>query len=351
MTGEAWFLDVVSGRKRGALAASTRALLNLATPAYRLAIAARNLAFDGRWRTIQAVSAPVISIGNLTTGGVGKTPVVAALVTELTARGVRAGIASRGYRSLDASGNDERRVLDRLCPGAPHRQNRDRVAAARELIELDGCGAVVLDDGFQHRRLHRDIDVVLIDATNPWGYGRLLPRGLLREPRGSLARADLVMITRGDQVSAEALDRLRGEVGGDAIVTRFAPRGLISAADVNERVMLESLRSRRLAAFCGIGNPEGFRRTLELAGLRIDEGGLLAFPDHCPFDGEAVERIQRHARERGAEALVCTLKDLVKLPRWPDGPACFAVDIGLEFLSGRSQWDALVEETERRAGP
>ena len=186
--------------------------LGLVSLGYRIVIALRNVLFDCGLRKPRRVAVPVISVGNLTTGGTGKTPVVALIVELLVQLERRPAIISRGYRSVDGEANDEKRVLERLCPGIPHEQNRSRFQAAESLLQKSARDIIVMDDGFQHRQLHRDFDIVLIDATNPFGYGSLLPRGLLREPLSALRRADLVLITRADmedQRNAEADDAIQ----------------------------------------------------------------------------------------------------------------------------------------------
>ncbi|MGE0376761.1 MAG: tetraacyldisaccharide 4'-kinase, partial [Planctomycetaceae bacterium] len=193
---ESHFLDLISGRRRGVVAAMLRGALTLGIPAYGAAVRARNCLYDMGLRRIHDAGIPVVSVGNLTTGGTGKTPVVAWAAEWFRSHDVRPCLVSRGYRLLEAGGNDEQRVLAQLCPQVPHVQNRDRVAAARIAVRLHDADVVILDDGFQHRRLARDLDIVLIDTTNPWGYGHLLPRGLLRELPSALRRADLVVLTR-----------------------------------------------------------------------------------------------------------------------------------------------------------
>src|SRR5205814_1694442 len=158
---------------------------------------------------------PVISVGNITTGGTGKTPVVRWLASRLRDQGKHVAILLRGYKSAGAAGSDERELLDRLLnastsdnPVIVH-ANPDRVAGAAETLQKHpDVDVFVLDDGFQHRRLQRDFDLVLIDATNPFGFGHVLPRGLLREPLGGLGRASALLITRCDQVAHEALGQV-----------------------------------------------------------------------------------------------------------------------------------------------
>jgi tetraacyldisaccharide 4'-kinase len=331
---EPFFLDVICGRKRGLTAGVLRAVCGAASVGYGAAVGVRNLAYDRRWLSIHAVETPVISVGNLTAGGTGKTPFVALLAERLQQLGRRPGIVSRGYRSLDKHTNDERLVLEQLAPGVPQVLNRDRVAGAWTAFRDHGCDVVVLDDGFQHRRLHRDLDIVLIDATRPWGFGRLLPRGLLREPMSSLRRADLVVVTRCDQVSAGELSDIRHELkrwrGVEGCVEmRFSPRRLRNAQC--ETRPLAELTGRTCLPFCGIGNPDAFRRTLGALGV---DAAPVVFPDHHPYTRDDVEHLSKQADAVRATLLVTTLKDLVKIPRVEvDGKPLWAIDIAAEIVS------------------
>ncbi len=346
-----WVLDVIEGRRRGPLVPLARAALAVAGGAYGVAVRLRNRAYDRGLLAARDVSVPVVSVGNLTAGGTGKTPMVAWLVSLLQRCGWRPAIVSRGYgnggsvgrfRSSanrgvhgpsgsppahtgsppgSASVNDEFLVLERLCPGVPHVQGADRVAAAEQAVRQFASDCVVADDAFQHRRLARDVDLVLIDATNPWGHGRLLPAGLLREPRRSLRRADVVAVTRAEAVSAGELERVRGEIGrwlrpGVPIVgVRFGIDGAL-AADGTALPLSEL--PRPVLAFCGIGNPRGFQSTLQRCGLSVAR--LCVFPDHWRYDADDVAWLLDQARACGAGGLLTTLKDMVKLGAWSSKP-------------------------------
>jgi tetraacyldisaccharide 4'-kinase len=352
MSKDAYFLDVISGRRQGIAAAAIRGILACGEPIYAGAVAGRNGLFQRGWRQVSRVDAPVISVGNLTTGGTGKTPVVAAIVAGLRQRRLKPGIASRGYRPLDNLGNDEKLVLEIECPGVPHRQDRDRLTAARQLVAEDRCDVVVLDDGFQHRRVARNLDIVLIDATNPWGYGRLLPRGLLREPRSSLRRADLVMVTRANQVPPDELAPLQSEIRRwtttAIIVSRFCPiHCLTSRGEVRA---IEELRGKRVTAFCGIGNPEAFRETVKSLGADLASDGLIAFPDHFAYLSQDIELVVEAAQANRSDAILCTLKDLVKIDDPPQtSPPILAVDIGLEIIKGVGDWETRLDVIARSA--
>ena len=337
---EAALHELLSGRRRDVGARLLRCGLSAASWGYSFAMALRNAAYDRRWISVENVDVPVISLGNITTGGTGKTPTAAWLTNWLISEGHRPGLLSRGYRALASpttqdganpsepfvTGNDEKLVLDRLCPGVPHLQQRDRVSSARRLVSESGCDVLILDDGFQHRRLHRNLDLVLVDALQPWGYDHVLPRGLLRESRSGLRRASLILITRADQCSHFDRQQLNADVvesGGPSESLEFASR-------------------KKAIAFCGIGNPNGFRQTLASFGL-VNE--LRNFADHYHYQPTDFLELAAMAKAASAEIVLTTLKDLVKIPLllWT-GPPLFAVDIGVEFLSGR---DLLIDHLRR----
>ena len=198
---------VLSGESRGLAACCERVVLHVAAIGYGGVTRLRNWLFDTGMLAEHAVTKPVISIGNITAGGTGKTPAVEYVVRWFAARGTRPAIVSRGYGAREGR-NDEALLLAAHLPGVPHRQNPNRLRAAIEAMKLDGANVLVLDDGFQHRRLARFGDIVLIDATCPFGYGHMLPRGLLREAAWGIRRADVIVITRCDQVDEAALTRL-----------------------------------------------------------------------------------------------------------------------------------------------
>jgi tetraacyldisaccharide 4'-kinase len=340
------YRDLISGSRRGALASAARFGLRAASLFYAAGVSIRNRSFEsGVLRTYRA-PVPVVSIGNLTAGGTGKTPMVAAVVDWFTARGIRPVILSRGYHSLHDTANDEKLVLDQLCPGVVHLQSPKRVRSATEACRTHLAEVLILDDGFQHRRLARDLDIVLIDALDPWGAGHLLPRGLLREPRSALKRADLVILTRADQCApgqkAEVLAEICAEWPGQVPVeVVFEPVGLVNAA--GEMASTDSLPDA-VAAFCGIGNPEGFRRTLQ--GLRIERrlAGFRAFPDHHHYTSSDLADLEYWAKSHGAGSLITTQKDLVKIPRKDlSGLPVWALMIRAQITAGQNEIDARLQ--------
>lgn len=328
------FLSLISGQKKGVHPAACRLALSLLEPFYAGATSVRNRLFDVGIKKAQRVSCPIVSVGNITTGGTGKTPTVAWLVKSLLAEGIKPAILSRGYQSLDGEANDEKLLLEQLCPTVPHLQNRDRVAGAQTIIDQSQPDVIILDDGFQHRRLHRDFDLVLVDALNPFGYGHLLPRGLLRETLSGLKRASAILITRCNQVTEEQLRLLQKQLADLVQVpifsSEFAPTGLINSS--GQRTTFAEMNGKRTCSFAGIGNPAGFRRSLASVGLAVSDKSFLSFPDHHHYSSADLKRIHHWSRERNAEALIVTQKDLVKINADQIGPIpVWALEIELSL--------------------
>lgn len=310
-------------------------------PVYRFEIGRRNRAYD-RGRGVVRLDRPVISVGNLSVGGTGKTPTVRWVVETLVAGGQRPCIAMRGYKSTPAVESDEAAELRRTLPGVPVVARPDRAAGLRALFATDvgsAVDSVVLDDGFQHRRLARDADIVLIDASRDPFADHLLPRGWLREGVGSLARADAVVVTH-----AELVGEARAAALLDA-VERLAP-GVLAVRCAHQWTGLEVreegrsgpqavswLAGRRCVAVCGIGNPAGFiGAAREACGGAL--GAEIVLPDHDPYKPATIERILAAARRINADAVVTTQKDWSKLAgvepeRWPCAVAC--ARLGLRF--------------------
>ncbi len=334
---EAAYLRLVRGEIGGPKATLARAGLGGIAVGYRIGAVARNHLFDRGWKAIHRVGIPVVSVGNLTLGGTGKTPAVEWIARWFRGRGRRVAILSRGYGDSANTGlNDEGRVLEENLPDVPHLQGKDRVALAKLAEEELASEVLVLDDGFQHRRLARELDVVLLDALDPFGLGRIFPRGLLREPVGSLKRAGLVVLSRSDLVDASTRSLIRAEAERAAgplrwAEARHAPLGLIDAS--GQTFPLAELEGRSVAAFCGIGNPEGFRRTL--ANLGADVVGFRAFPDHHDYNGSDVASLAEWVRGLGADLALTTQKDLVKVRANALGPTPLrAVRIGWDLIEG-----------------
>jgi len=295
-------------------------------------------------RRATALDVPVLSVGNLAVGGTGKTPFVAWLVQRLAADGHTPGILARGYGASAGGGttlNDEGRVLQHLLGAdVPQAQDGDRIRGGRALRaahpEVD---VVVLDDGFQHRRIHRDLDIVLLDATRPFGFGHLLPRGLLRERRSALRRADAVVLTRTERVDAAAVERIQSEIrrvhAGPLALARTepAPPGLA-----------DELSGASVFVLCGLGNPDAFLGTVADLGATVVGRRILG--DHEVLPEAAWPDLLAEARAAGAECVLLTRKDAVKYERLD--PAVTVVDQAFHVHAGEAELLALARRALAR---
>lgn len=294
--------------------ASWRWLLAPAWAGYAALVRLRGLGFDRGWRRIHRLPAPVLSVGNLVAGGTGKTPVALALARRLAGRGLRPAVVSRGYRGEGGS-NDEAR----LAPDLPTVCDPDRVRGARTALAA-GAGCIILDDGFQHRRLHRDLDLVVVDATRPWGDpdggpGWMLPLGYRREALSALARVQAVWLSRG-HLAPERARLLAAELAGRglAVVREATPQRRLTTLSGEPAGM----PAGAVLLASGIGNPLGFE--LDAGDLGLAVHASLRFPDHHRYRPGDVGRILDRARALTATAVVVTGKDAVKLTAlWPTG--------------------------------
>jgi tetraacyldisaccharide 4'-kinase len=345
------FREIVSERRRGVAPSLLRGVLRAAEVPYSLAVGWRNRRYDRGHVAVRGVSVPVISVGNLTLGGTGKTPMVKWLARWLRTRGIRPAIVSRGYRATENAGNDEAKELHRSLPDVPHVQNPDRVAGAERAVGEFGCQVVLLDDGFQHRRLARDLDIVLLDALEPFGHEHVFPRGTLREPLVGLQRAHVVCLSRASVVASherEAIRRRVATLAPDAVwcEATHTPTMLLSSSGETQPLTL--LAGKRVMAFCGIGNPASFRHTLAATGAQVV--AWREFPDHHAFPEGDKKELENLAARNDAELVVCTQKDLVKLQQDEiAGCPLLAVEIEMQFLSGRELLEKLLERVTNRA--
>ena len=333
---------------------------------FRAGAAARGALYrSGLVRPFRA-GAPVLSLGNLAVGGAGKTPAALAVAERLVARGRRVAILSRGYgaRRGDArlvsdgarlllsaaDAGDEPFLLGRRLPGVAVLCGPNRVALARRAVAELRADALVLDDGFQHRALSRDLDVVVIDAANPSGNGRLLPRGPNREPWSALCRADLAWLSRADQARPEALGALRARVreatGRPPVESTHAVEDVLDGA-LASSFGAAALQGRRVLLLCALARPDGFRRTL--AALGADVAAERVFRDHHAYQEEEIEEALRAADAAGCEAVATTEKDAVRLPpRTARDPRWRVVRIRSRIVSGAEILDELLDQALAR---
>ena len=325
----------------------------LASQVYRGLAYGHRQRFRWRGRPPHALPCRVISVGNLTLGGVGKTPLVMWLARWCIEQGWSVAILSRGYggRASDeprvvapgqmaaqawSAVGDEPYMLARELPCAPVVVGRDRVRSGMYAHCQLGAQVLILDDGFQHHRLARDLDLALIDATNPFGHGGLLPRGILREPPSALQRADAVVLTRVES-APDALPFVRQRI------RQWYPHGpiyhmatTVEAVTAGEAGVSEAaLRQRRVVAFAGIGNPSAFAATLRQMGCEVV--ALLVFRDHHPYTAADWQAIVTAAARYDACGLVTTTKDQVRLdPAWQAPMPLYTLRTGVALVEGEA---------------
>lgn len=294
---------------------------------------------------------PVISIGNITTGGTGKTPLVEYVARLVAAEGKKVCILTRGYGRKDShlqvivsdgyevlaspgeAGDEPYLLATKLKGCAAVISSADRIAAGQEAIKDFGTECFVLDDGFQHLRLARDLNVVTIDATNPWGGGRLLPHGRLRESTDGMSRADCVVITRCDQV--KSVEGLRAEIlrltnGTPIFESHMRMERVLPLKNGAEALVAPS----RVAAFCAVGNPASFFESLRRVGYEL--AVERSFPDHHVYSQEEIDAVIRLAKETGANVLVTTAKDAVKLRALGFSIPCYVAEIEIAIDDAES---------------
>jgi len=299
---------------------------------YGLGARARRGLYTRGWLPVKRLPAPVVSVGNLTVGGTGKTPTVACLARLFQDRGLRVAILSRGYRGQGAgvlkvsdgerlyqkppAVGDEAYWLARSLPGVAVYTGACRYRAGLAAWEEAQPDLFLLDDGFQHFQLHRDLDIVLLDADSPFGNGRLLPRGPLREPVSTLAAAQVLILTRYQaERHQEVLAQLRAAFPEKTVLTAAIAPAAVRLYPGGLEAPLQDLKGQSLLAFAGLARPQFFARTLRELGVNLK--GFQAFPDHHLYRAGDLVMLIREARTRGAAALITTTKDWARLgERW-----------------------------------
>lgn len=285
----------------------------------------RNIFYDVNIIRKYRINAKVISVGNITWGGTGKTPVAAFIADLLARRNHKVSILIRGY------GNDESELLPKLTSNIPVFVGKDRVKKAIDVVEKHLADTIILDDGFQYRRLIRDIDIVCIDAVNPFGRGWVIPSGSMREGIASLRRADIFLITKVDLVSSKdklghIIDKL-ASINPKATIARAIHRPLYFYRHSDgEKVNIDRLKNKEIVLVSAIGSPVCFGKTIQRLGLRIDKHFI--FRDHHSYTKDDITLIEGYCRKHKCGTIVTTEKDAVKLGRNDKGRP----DLDFEYL-------------------
>jgi tetraacyldisaccharide 4'-kinase len=309
----------------------------------------RNFCYDKKWFKSYSVDIPVISIGNLTAGGTGKTPLVIWLCNLLETKMQNCAILTRGYKTEPGILSDEPAILAKSCPSAKIIVNPDRLAGAEKAIKENDASVLVMDDGFQHRKLKRDLDIVTIDATCPFGCERILPAGLLREPLTTLKRAHIAVITRSDLLSQDKLKEIEEKIqcfNPDIIITKAAYKHPGAIAIKGTMLTIEELKEKSIFAFCGIANPNAFFTSLEKMGMNLL--GSKIYNDHHNYSDEDISDIYEEARYLGAELILLTQKDWVKtaLLAQKNEDIIFAyLVLELDFPQGSDTIETLIDKS------
>jgi tetraacyldisaccharide 4'-kinase len=339
-------------------------VLAVASGGYRGLLGAREWLYASGLFASRRVSCPVVSVGNLTVGGTGKTPAVLRAVETLVELGHRPAVVSRGYRRRTRGvqvvadtasirlepedGGDEPFLLARHLRGVPVVVGANRHDAAELAVRRFGATAIVLDDGFQHRTLVKDLEIVMARACRPWGNGKLLPAGPLREPLAALARADLVVATgvRAPDDLAEVARAVAVAAPGVPVLGACHVAAECWDARRMEPVALDALAGTRVLAFAGIAFPDAFRATLAEVGAAVQD--VVRFDDHHWYSAADMRALAGRARDEGAEALVTTEKDWVRLrPVSALAGRLLVLSVRLHLVSGEPEWRAAF----RRACP
>jgi tetraacyldisaccharide 4'-kinase len=356
--------DVVTGVQSGVASQIVRAGLLPISLLVLAGVKLRRWLYSKGILRVKRLPCKVISVGNVVVGGSGKTPAVIAITTMLrNYKNLRIGILSRGYLSkvkgpavvsdgenllLDTiEAGDEPHLISRNLHGVPVFIGKDRFETGLIASNKYHCQVVILDDGFQYLRLARDMDIITIDATQPFGYEHILPRGYLREPVSTLKCADLIILTRTDQ--CENLDSVREKLSRMAtsvpVFESIHKPGYLYTLEKYEKVGLDTINGKKILAVCGIANPRSFLKTLQ--SLNPAEMNTISFPDHYSYPADSIKNIKQVAERLKADMIITTEKDAPKLIAISEYPVLF-LKIELELVN--SSAEKLVELILKRCG-
>ncbi|MGQ3684783.1 MAG: tetraacyldisaccharide 4'-kinase [Candidatus Loosdrechtia sp.] len=318
-----YYIKVIAGERSGSFSGAIRKALYLISKLYEFVVKTRIFFYKkGIFKRVR-LPVPVISVGNITIGGTGKTPVVEYVSKYLRGKGKRVAILSRGYASrikqnnssFEDACNDEYLLLRENIPDVPNLLHKDRVKTGLKAIQYFNAEYLVLDDGFQHLRLIRDIDMVVIDALNPFGYEEIIPCGMLREPLRDLGRAGMIILTHVDQCGHDKVRFIIGrlnKLAEDVPVIQTVHKPVcLELVDNASSLDVCYLYGKRVFAFCAIGNPVSFRKSIE--GLGCVLLGFRIFPDHHIYTVSELKELNSEAQRNKPDAIIITQKDKVKI--------------------------------------
>ncbi len=364
-----WWEAVLRGQKNDLLSQSIRRFAKLGSWGFGAGVKGRELAYRHGLFKVKRLPQPTICIGNITVGGTGKTPLVIRLAKDLMAQGLKPAILLRGYKrekhkrepvlvrdarhilaDIAIAGDEAMELASRL-PGACVGVGADRYAVGDYIRKRHAVDCFILDDGFQHHRLQRDINIVTLDVTDPWGGGHLLPAGLLREPPEALKRADAVVLTRTGSVGPDRLSVLKAEVtmhmqsSSGLLESRHEPRHLV-ALQSRKKTPLSELKGKKVIAVSAIGNPKAFENMLTQQGAHL--AATLRLADHTGRAEEVRRWVDKNRRH--ADWIVMTEKDAM---RWGSGGSlslpAYALRMEMVFSEGEEHWRKLVALIKRLA--
>ena len=357
MTIKDHYLSIISEKQQGTLPFAVKTFLLFFSYIYRSILRLRSCVYQIGLIKKRNLTVPVISVGNITVGGTGKTPFIEYIATYIKENGINVAILSRGYKGRTKNNetfNDEHLLLTENLGNIPNLMGKNRFATGNLAIEKHNASCILLDDGFQHTKLKRKLDIVIISALNPFGYENVLPRGLLREPLHNLNRADLFVITHCNLCTKEELKAIRerlNRINCNAPVTESIhhPTNITNIND-GSSLPMGWLNKKGVYAFCAIGDPDSFSRLLTLNGADIIK--FKTFEDHYFYKNEDLAVITKEAEQMGADTIVTTQKDKVKILRILTKeelrshtiPLCI-INIAIKITKGREIIEKIIDKT------
>lgn len=355
-----YIYSVITNERNDLGAGCLRFFLQLLSVLYGIVIFLRNGLWDTGLLPVKSLPRPVVSVGNITWGGVGKSPLVIFLATYLQNKGFKPAILMRGYQGRPTAvtpgevNNDEALMMRADLPEVPVGVNKDRVHAAKKVLETRDVDLFLLDDGFQRRAVKRDLNIVVVDATNPFGSGWLIPGGILREPLSALRRADIFVITKTDLVEPGVLpllsERLRKIQPRALLVTSVHAPVRVDDLFTQQPNSLSVLNGQAVGVVSSIGDPKSFSVMLKKIGAQVQES--FQFPDHHWYTVPDIERVVQQCAASRIKVIVTTAKDAVKLRNFSavlqGQVTCLVLKIDLQIIEKRDEFLSRLDRVLQR---